>query len=95
MQTQDQRPSTATPPTGGTCNSATTTCYNFPAVSNLTFPAATATPYTALFALFSNPSQSTIMTRTQIVGVQWQVQSAAGGTCTVELRVDDIKFVSL
>ena len=64
-------------------------------MSNLSVPAATATPYTALFSLFSNPSQSTILTRTQIVGVQWQVQSMAGGTCTVELHVDDIKFTSL
>ena len=95
LQTQDQRPITATMPTGGTCDSSTTTCYNFPAVANLTVPGATATPYTALFTLFSNPSQSTIPTRTQIVGVQWQVQSSAGGTCTVELRVDDIKFISL
>ena len=82
-------------PTGGTCNAATTTCYNFPAVSNLTVPAGTATSYTALFSLFSNPSQSTIPTATQVVGIRWQVQSAAGGTCTVELRIDDIKFVSL
>jgi hypothetical protein len=44
---------------------------------------------------FSNPAGSTIMTRTQIVGLQWQVNSSGGtGTCSVELRVDDVKFVS-
>ena len=50
---------------------------------------------TALFAGFSNPAGSTIPTRTQIVGLQWQANSAAGtGTCTVELRIDDIKFIT-
>jgi len=32
--------------------------------------------------------------RTQIVGLRWQVNSSQGaGTCTVELRIDDIKFI--
>ena len=33
LQTQDQRDSTATNPSGGTCDATTTTCYRYPAVS--------------------------------------------------------------
>jgi hypothetical protein len=34
------------------------------------------------------------MIRTQVVGLQWQVNSSQGsGTCTVELRIDDVKFI--
>jgi hypothetical protein len=43
---------------------------------------------------FSNPSGSTIATPKQVVGLQWQVSSgsAGAGTCTVELRIDNIKL---
>jgi len=34
------------------------------------------------------------MTRAQIVGLQWQANSTSGtGMCTVEIRIDDIKFI--
>jgi hypothetical protein len=94
LQTQDERPSSDTNPTGGTCKpDAGTSCYQYPAVANLATPAGTGTTYTNNFATFSNPTNSTIPTRTQLTGIQWQVNSANGtGTCTVELRIDNITF---
>jgi hypothetical protein len=90
VQTQDQRPSTDTNPSGGTCAS---NCYRYPVSTIAAAPPATPMTISAAFP-FSNPSGSTIMTRTQITGLQWQVNSSAGtGTCTVELRIDDIKFM--
>jgi hypothetical protein len=92
IQTQDQRPTTATSPTGGTCTAAT--CYQFPATT-IAAPPATPMTFTSPFPGFSNPAGSTIPTRTQIVGLQWQANSTGGtGTCTVELRIDDIKFIT-
>jgi hypothetical protein len=90
LLTQDQRPVTATDPTGGTC---TSNCYRLPAFAPATIPTATATTFVAPFSGFSNPSGSAIAAPTQIVGLQWQVNSAPGA-CTVELRIDNIKFVS-
>ena len=50
---------------------------------------------TAPFPGSATQRGSTIPTRTQIVGLQWQANSSAGtGTCTVELRIDDIKFIT-
>ena len=94
LQTQDQRDSTATNPSGGTCNAATTTCYRYPAVTGLTAPTAVASTYRETFTLFNNPSSSTIATPTQVTGVQWQVNSGSSGagTCTVELRIDNVIF---
>ena len=92
LQTQDQRATTATDPTGGTCSS--TNCYAYPVVSNLAVPGATATTYTEAFTAFTNQTGSTIPLATQLVGVQWQVDSGnnGSGTCTVELRIDDVVF---
>jgi hypothetical protein len=91
LQTQDQRGTTETDPTGGTCAS---NCQRYPVVSNLAVPGATATTYTEAFSAFTNQTGSTIPMATQMTGVQWQVNSSSGGTgtCTVELRIDDIKF---
>jgi hypothetical protein len=90
VQTQDQKASTDTSPSGGTCAS---NCYRYPAVTGLAAPMASGTTYTELFSAFNNPAGSTTPTRTQLVGIQWQVNSAAGtGTCTGELRFDNIKF---
>jgi hypothetical protein len=91
LQTQDQRPTTDTNPTGGTCAS---NCYRYPAVAGLTFPTATASTYRETFTLFTNPASSTISTPTQVTGIQWQVNSGSSGagTCTVELRIDNIIF---
>ena len=92
LQTQDQRPSTLTNPTGGTCSSTTTTCERYPAAT-LAAATATATTFTVRFSSFNNPSTSAIATPSQIVGLQWQVDSG-GGACTVELRIDSIRFVT-
>jgi hypothetical protein len=93
VQTQDQRAATATNPSGGTCAS---NCYQFPAYVIAAAPPATPMTITALFSGFTNPGSSAIPTRTQIVGLQWQANSASSGTgtCTVELRIDDIKFIT-
>ena len=95
LQTQDQRPGSATNPSGGTCNpDAGASCYRFPAVANLAVPTATASTYTEAFTLFNNPSTSAIPTPSQVTGIQWQVNSGSSGsgTCTVELRIDNIIF---
>ena len=91
LQTQDQRDATATNPSGGTCAS---NCYRYPAVTGLAFPTATASTYRETYTLFTNPASSTISTPTQVVGVQWQVNSGVSGTgtCTAELRIDNIVF---
>ena len=91
LQTQNQHPSTLTP-TGGTCNATTTTCERYPAAS-LTAATATATMFTVRFTAFNNPSMSTVAAAGQIVGLQWQVNSN-GGSCSPELRIDNIKFVT-
>jgi hypothetical protein len=94
LQTQDQRDSAATNPSGGTCDATTTTCYRYPAVAGLTAPTAVASTYRETFTLFTNPASSTISTPTQVTGVQWQVNSGSSGagTCTVELRIDNVIF---
>jgi hypothetical protein len=97
LQTQEQRRSTQTNPTGGTC--VATNCFAFPAAPNLAIPGATPTTVTVPFAAFTtNPA--VIPLATQLIGIQWQVNSGAppdGGTqagCNAELRIDDIKFVT-
>jgi hypothetical protein len=64
-------------------------------VSNLAVPGATASTYSEGLTTFTNQTGSTIPLATQIVGVQWQVNSGnnGAGTCTVELRIDDVKFI--
>jgi hypothetical protein len=95
LQTQDQRPTASTNPTGGTCNATTTTCERYPAYT-LAAATAVATTLTAPFSSFNNPANSAIPTASQIVGLQWQVNSgnSGSGTCTVELRIDNVRFVS-
>jgi hypothetical protein len=100
LQTQDQRPTTQTSPTGGTCDATATTCYRFPAAINLAVPTATPMTVTLPFADFTLNAEATMAK--QVVGIQWQANSAApldpdGGTqlgCNVEIRIDDIKFVT-
>ena len=89
LQTQDQRSTADTDPTGGTCAS---NCYRYPAAPALAVPATNGTTYTEPFSMFNNPASSTIRTATQVVGVQWQVTSSSTNGCTAELRIDDIKF---
>jgi hypothetical protein len=92
LQTQDERPTTQTP-MGGTCNATMETCERYPAAT-LTAATATATTYNVRFTAFNNPAMSTVPTPSQIVGLQWQANSSNGGSCTVELRIDNIKFVT-
>jgi hypothetical protein len=92
LQTQNQRPTGGTP-MGGTCNATTTTCERYPAAT-LAAPTATATTFTVRFSAFNNPAMSTVPTAEQIVGLQWQANSSNSGACTVELRIDNIKFVT-
>jgi hypothetical protein len=91
LQTQDQRAATATDPTGGTCSS---NCERYPVVSNLAAPGATESTYAEGFMTFTNQTGSTISMATQLVGLQWQVNSgnSGSGTCTVELRIDNVTF---
>jgi len=92
VQTQDERPSTATMPSGGTCNSSTTTCYQYPAFQITPAPPATPMQYSVPFTMFAGGTNAAV--RTQVVGLQWQANSMSGtGTCTFELRIDDIKFM--
>jgi hypothetical protein len=93
LQTQDQRPMTATNPSGGTCTAAT--CERYPAAT-LTAPTATAAMVTTRFTAFDNPANSMIATAGQISGIQWQVNSGnnGSGTCTVELHIDNVRFVT-
>jgi hypothetical protein len=88
LETQDQRPTTATSPSGGTCAS---NCFRFP-TATATAPTATATTYTLPITSFSNPVGSTV--RSQVVGIHWQANSGNSGTtgCTASIRIDDIKF---
>jgi hypothetical protein len=91
LQTQDQRLTTDKDPTGGTCSS---NCERYPVVPNLALPGTTASAYTEAFTAFVNQTGSTIPLATQLTGVQWQINSANSGTgtCTVELRIDEISF---
>src|SRR5262249_43976531 len=80
-------PPTRPTPAGATC-SGPTTCSRYPAA---TLAAATtmATTYTVRFTAFNNPAASAVATPSQLVGLQWQVNSNNGtGTCTVELHID-------
>jgi len=94
LQTRDQIPTTDTDPTGGTC-AATATCRRHPAAT-LAAATTTATTFTTRFTAFNNPAGSTIATASQIVGLQWQVNSgnSGSGTCTVELHIDNARFVT-
>jgi hypothetical protein len=100
LQTQDQRPTTQTSPTGGTCDQTAGSCYRFPAAINLAAPGATPMTVTVPFANFTQNAEATMAK--QVVGIQFQANSAPpvdpdGGSqlpCTVEIRIDDIKFVT-
>ena len=62
VQTQDERPTTATNPTGGTCTATTAApCERYPAAA-LAAATATATTYTTRFTAFSNPANSAVVT---------------------------------
>lgn len=90
LQTFEQRPMTQNPPGG--CDLNTTSCYGFPARASLPTPSTDITMPTLVSIPFSSFSASVMPAPAQIVGLQWQVNSSSGA-CTVELRIDDIRFI--
>src|SRR6185295_1279666 len=95
LQTFEQQSNTVTP--AGGC---TTGCYQFPS-STMGLPILSTTPQVATVPLSSFTSSATHANPipSQIVGIQWQINSSApvtdGGTqlgCTVELVIDDVAF---
>jgi hypothetical protein len=102
LATQDERPTTQTMPPGGTCDSSAGSCYRYPTVSNLADPTTSGMTYTLPFSTFTTAATLVVPAQKQIVGIQWQVNSAAptvdGGSqvpCVVTVAVDDIKFVTM
>ena len=92
LQTFEQRPLQQSPPGG--CDMNLASCYNFPAAQNLPAPSTDTTMPTLVTAHFSDFTVSgTMPAPKEIVGLQWQVNSAGGGGCTVELRIDDVAFI--
>ena len=97
LQTFEQRPASPAPPGG--CTAAT--CYSFPASPDLAPLATTPTTFTVPFSMLTSSATHTNPIPGQIVGLQWQVNSGPapedGGiqpTCTVEIRIDDVDFVT-
>jgi hypothetical protein len=87
-------------PPGGTCDSTAGSCYNYPVVTGLTIPQmGTTTPYTIPLSSFTASVAPTMPPTSQLVGIQWQVNSGAppdGGSqsgCSVVLGIDDIAFM--
>ena len=98
LQTFEQRPTSQAPP--GLCDTVAGSCYSFPASPNLALTT-TPTPITVRFADFTTNTTHANAAPGQIVGLQWQLESGAaaedGGiqpACTVEIRIDDISFVT-
>lgn len=90
LQTFEQRPTNQSP--AGGCDINTTSCYAFPAATGLPAPSTDITMPTLVSIPFGSFGNSVMPAPAQIVGLQWQVNSSTG-TCTVELRIDDIAFI--
>jgi len=98
LQTFEQRPSTQSPPGG--CASDVSSCYNFPSSPNITL-ATTSTPLSVAISAFTTSVPHAMPIESQIIGLQWQLDSPApvvdGGAsqvgCTVEAHLDDIDFI--
>jgi hypothetical protein len=93
LQTLEQRPSSQSPP--GLCDPATMSCYGFPAspsVALTTTPTTFTVPFSSLtpLATHANPIPG------QLVGLQWELDSAGAAqpACDVEVRIDDIDFLT-
>jgi len=97
MQTFEQRPTSQLPPGG--CDSSTASCFNFPtAPVTLT---TTSQTFTIKFSDFTSSVAPTGTVPAELVGLQWQLESGPadpdGGAqtgCSVEIRIDDVKFVT-
>jgi len=97
LQTFEQRP-TSQAPAGG-CSAAT--CYSFPASPDLAPLSSTPKTFTVPFTMLTSSATHTNPVPGQIVGLQWQVNSGPaledGGvqqSCMVEIRIDDVDFVT-
>ncbi len=90
VQTFEQRPTMPFP--GGSCDMNTSSCYGYPSAANLPTPSTDPTMPTVVSVPFSAFSASVMPTPKQVIGLQWQVNSSTGA-CTVELRIDDIRFI--
>ena len=91
LQTFEQRPKSQNP--AGACDDKTSSCYNFPSATGLPAPStdpANPTLVTLPFSAFTG--NSVMPPPTELVGLQWQVNSS-GGACMVELRIDDVDFI--
>jgi hypothetical protein len=98
LVTFEQRPLTPLP--AGGCDPAAGSCYGFPTSPALAVTS-TATPFTVPFTSFTTNAAHAAPVPGQIVGLQWQLESGApltdGGAqpaCTVEIRIDDVDFVT-
>ena len=90
IQTFDQRPNKQNPgtPNGG-CDQSTTSCYNFPAATNIAVSSTDAKNPSLIMLPFSSFSRISGALN-QVVGLQWQVNASAA--CTVELAFSNIAF---
>jgi len=90
VQTFEQRPTTPFP--GGSCDMNTSSCYGYPSAMNLPAPSTDPMMPTVVSVPFTAFSASVMPAPKQVIGLQWQVNSSTG-PCTVELRIDDIRFI--
>src|SRR5262245_55348007 len=101
LATFEQRPLTPLPAGGCDPDAGTGSCYRYPA-SPVLAVGTSATTFTTLFTDFTTAATHVNPIPGQLVGLQWQLESKApsdpdGGaqpSCTVELRIDDIAFVT-
>jgi hypothetical protein len=99
LQTFEQRPLTQSPPGG--CDLAAGSCYGFPASPSMTL---TTTPqtFTFPFSMLTTSATHASAFQGQIVALQWQLESGApldpdGGAqtaCSIEVRIDDVNFLT-
>ena len=100
LQTFEQRPTDQAP--GGSCDRpGGASCFNFPASPVVTGLSATPMTVTVPFSMFTVGVAHVNPFPGQLVGLQWQIDSGApttdGGpqpTCTGEIRIDDINFIT-
>ena len=98
LQTFEQRPTNQSPP--GSCDPDAGSCYNFPTAA-VTL-GSTPTTFTIKFSDFATSATHANPIPGELVGLQWQLESAPpldpdGGAqlpCSVEIRIDDIDFVT-
>jgi hypothetical protein len=98
LQTFEQRPTTQSPP--GSCDPDAGSCYNFP--TSIVTLGSTPQTFTIKFSDFTTGVTHANPVPGELVGLQWQIESAPpadpdGGSqlsCSVEIRIDDISFVT-